>query len=329
MVVILMMVATVALIGLLIHWAAEYDPPKGWQTPRAGTTSHLSTDGDFVVYVVDVDTEVWVSWNEYRLYDINGKTIEKGKVMEIYELNINVTGTNVTFCDRDRDGQISSGDRFIIRSIENGGPAQAGQEFVVWNHVTEGTMFREILGAGGATEPQIPHLDWQLVSMDSGNISLDMEQSATSHALPFAHTEVSFLLDLNYTGSEERTLKLLFKKDGELLAEEEYEVNHNDSVGFQTTVEIEHIPVDKRARFAPLLYGTFSIDVVDTGTNESLLSTQLLLESWPEKSTPSPSFSSIFFLNITAVSCVSLASGLRFLRKSWPHPCNLTRKHKA
>jgi len=316
LVVVFMMVATVVLIGLLIHWAKEYDPPKGWQTPRAGMTTGSFGDGDHAANVIDVDTEWEVDLIEYRLYDVDGKRIMKGKLVDIYGLDLNASEADITFHDADEDWQLSSGDRFILRSTANGGVAEEGQEFVLRSPSTRDAIVRRQLetSSSGWYGPGIPHLDWQLKDMDQGNISLDLEQSATSHALPLAHTELTFLLDFNYTGSGERTLQLFFRQDGELITERTHTVYPNEDVSFEAKVDIEDVQLEKR--WGPVPYGLFEVEVVDGESGESLLSVELPLRSWPERSTPVSSFSlgpSIAI--IITVSMVCLVGVPRYLRR--------------
>ena len=314
LVTIFMTIATVLLIVLLAYWASMVEEEKGWQTPRAGVATSSNKDGDYVFPIIDIDTEVRISWVNYRLLDTQGKTVEKGTLIDIYELDMNVTRTNISFCDGDRDGQLSSGDYFIIRSSANGGLAGNGFTFRLIFTATDDTIVQKELSSNGGYTNRSPRLEWTVANIDQENISLDEDQSAVSHVVPIENTEVKFLLDFNYTGDETRDLIVVLKKDGDLLVEKEVSAGTNDSVSFSETVKVEDVVLVHENR--PANYGEFEILVVDTQTNESLLAVTLQLEAWPAMSRDAPSFSTTPLLALVAAACVLLASIRRTRRPS-------------
>ena len=56
----------------------------------------------------------------FTVYDLNAKDITNGhrKVSDVYEKPID-DDNNFSFSDRDHDGYLSSGDRFILKSVDH------------------------------------------------------------------------------------------------------------------------------------------------------------------------------------------------------------------
>jgi len=311
-----MTVATVVLIILLAYWASMVEEQKGGQTPRAGVATTLNKEGDHVFPIIDIDTEIEISRVDYRLLDAEGRTVEKGTLIDIYELDMNVTKANISFCDDDRDAQLSSGDHFIIRSSANGGPARDGFSFRLIFTATDDTIVQKTLEGSGSGERlyRSPRLEWTITDIDQENISLDEDQSAVSHVVPIENTKLQFLLEFNYTGDETRDLTVILKKDDDPLVEKGVSVGTNDPVSFSETVKVEDV-VDEN-RYGPADYGEFKIEVLDTQTNESLLTLTLQLDAWPAMRRDAPSFSTTPLLVLVAAACILCASIRRSRRPS-------------
>ncbi len=72
-----------------------------------------------------VEHELSLSVAKYELRDFQSQAVPgfKGYVRDIYGLQIEDEGVNISFEDNDRDGNISSGDTFFLKGIDQGGPA--------------------------------------------------------------------------------------------------------------------------------------------------------------------------------------------------------------
>lgn len=117
-------------------------PEEDWPTPKIKLRSSYQEDGFFIVNITDVDGSCSVVHGEFYLEDGNGTLIPGvcGHVTDIYGLNMFYKGYNFSFMDNDRDGEISAGDNFTIRSVEDGGPADVGMIFELRFSVTGKTM---------------------------------------------------------------------------------------------------------------------------------------------------------------------------------------------
>ena len=64
----------------------------------------------------------------FTLIDDYGSDVAggKGRVSDIYGLNFDDPTTHISFQDNDRDGKLSAGDVFLVKSIKNGGLAMGG-----------------------------------------------------------------------------------------------------------------------------------------------------------------------------------------------------------
>jgi len=103
------------------------------QTPTV-VAVYQPYDGNFSVHIEKVDpAPVNIIHVNYILLDDRGTAVpgEQGSLRDIYDLDIENENTNITFQDRDRDGKISAGDMFIIKSKENGGQATAGYSLLL------------------------------------------------------------------------------------------------------------------------------------------------------------------------------------------------------
>jgi len=138
--VILMVAITVVLAAVLYNWAMQFMNTDK-QTPRAGATTGAHTEG-YQLNIIDIDTEVAITSVEYYLKDSGGVAVpgEQGSVEDIYGLKIGDDGVSIAFDDADRDGQLSSGDTFFVKSLDNGGPAAGGFSLRIAFGVTGDTI---------------------------------------------------------------------------------------------------------------------------------------------------------------------------------------------
>ena len=158
--VILMVAITVVLAAVLYVWAASF-LEQGDTSPFAQFTSTKNSSGDYYVTVVKVSTKYDLEAFSYFLKDGTGTTSEFGEIaMQNLSGNVvgidasygdkcggdnqsacetdmstradaveNDSGSNyaVAFYDNDRDGKLSSGDKFTVRGSHGSGadgPAQ-------------------------------------------------------------------------------------------------------------------------------------------------------------------------------------------------------------
>ena len=158
--VILMVAITVVLAAVLYVWAASF-LEQGDPSPFAQFTSTKNSSGDYYVTVVKVSTKYDLEAFSYFLKDSTGTTSEFGEIA-MQNLSGNVVGVDasygdkcggsdepacetdmstradavendsgsnyaVAFYDNDRDGKLSSGDKFTVRGSHGSGadgPAQ-------------------------------------------------------------------------------------------------------------------------------------------------------------------------------------------------------------
>ena len=158
--VILMVAITVVLAAVLYVWAASF-LEQGEASPFGQFTSTVSSNGEYYVTVITVSTNHDLEAFNYFLKDASGSTNEFGEIA-MQNLSGNVvgidasygskcggddepaceddlttrseavdgdTGSNyaVAFYDNDRDGRLSSGDKFTVRGghgSQANGPAE-------------------------------------------------------------------------------------------------------------------------------------------------------------------------------------------------------------
>ncbi len=140
--VILMVAITVVLAAVLYNWAMQFMTTDK-QTPRAGATTAAHTEG-FQVSIIDIDKEIAITAVEYYLFDSSGQAVPgiQGSVEDIYGLQIGDTGVDISYDDSDRDGQLSSGDSFFVKTQENGGKATDGGSLRIAFDVTGDTIVK-------------------------------------------------------------------------------------------------------------------------------------------------------------------------------------------
>ncbi len=136
-------------------------------------------NGDCIYTILSVEPEsVPVFMMEYSLVDDQGTIVNEfqGSVADIYGLNFDDGHTNVTFRDYDLDGDISIGDAFLLRGVENGGVWMDGYTLQLHNltnsslervevSINEGTWM-----VASGTNDWI--LQWDTTTMENGFHSL-------------------------------------------------------------------------------------------------------------------------------------------------------------
>jgi len=118
-------------------------------TPHFETQCYNSTDGNYVVEVgvFSLGNSTGVRQSEYFLVFPNGTTSEFGRVSDIYGQDISLADTNITFCDEDFDGALSTGDIFIIKATRNGGNAVDGFSLTFKYSESDEVMSKAVLEA--------------------------------------------------------------------------------------------------------------------------------------------------------------------------------------
>ena len=314
-----MLTITIVLAGFLIHTLAMYDygSDKGWQTPRAGATTEPAAIG-YKFNIIDIDTEVTVEWFEYKLYDENGTLRERGKLSDVYELDMTITGANISFRDWDEDGQLSGGDEFFLRDINNGGPVKRGWSLKILFRVTDETVVEKTFSGPSrsrgyySTDPS--SIGWVMKTVDFENISDLESQHAASHVIPFVHSEMEFLLGFKYQGEAGREVQLLFKKEDTVISVENRTLQHNETLEFRAPHNVEEfVPPSSSPR--PEHYANFSVELRDRETGETLVNGSLALKALSGTSQKMPSFTSNPLLAVAAATFVVLTSTSQKFRK--------------
>ncbi len=269
-----MVMVTIVLASALVYILATTEVPKNvGQTPRAGATTSAHTLG-FQANIIDTDKEIYIGNCEYRLYDASGKLTHEGRLMDIYQLDLDATSANFSYLDVDQDGYLSSGDTVVVRSLQNGGLATIGGflQITVIVKVKDGSIvkvsFSPFTGGRGSGSPVSTQLPWLQLNHDQENITLEREQSAVDRTIPISGQEFHFLFSFNYTGQEERDAVLRLTKGGEVLHQRNYHLQENESFDFRGSYTMNKDPEYRGPEVLP--YGTFTIELVDNVTGEQL-----------------------------------------------------------
>ena len=120
----LIIVAVVVVVGLVLAsalymWVLQFlDTEK--ISIHVKLTCHYSKEDNFIVEVLEMNTEIAVTAVTFFLKNSSGGILESGTLTDIYQLDMDFFPSSITFRDQDKDGHLSEDDYFILRSVKNG-----------------------------------------------------------------------------------------------------------------------------------------------------------------------------------------------------------------
>ena len=286
----LAVVGSLVLASVIYNWALQFMDTDKYSPEDIACEleSSYSDEGFFIVEVSKTRTEYTVASLEFSLEAPSGMIMEKHWGANIYQADIGFGQTNMSFQDHDRDGSLSDGDFLLLRSVELGGPAEEGWCFRIKYPYYEFTIEKVVLSKSSPLKDYpMARPNWTLEYLDTGNLSFDTNQSVVNHASSFTASELVFNLDFRYLGDNATTIRQSLWKEGELFTEENLSVSsglaNNFSANYSTSMSDTDHGGGGPARF--------TLDLVDTSTNKSLLTVNVSVDVFWAGCTL-PSFSS-------------------------------------
>ena len=334
--ILIVFIVTIVILAALYTWALSFITAEK-TAPIITAECYLSTNGNYVIEVVDISPDAVAVYNNYYiLVDNTGRAVpgEQGDVREIYCLDLdfqrlegslhsNDQNFNISFIDLDADGRISSHDLFVIRSEENGGVARNGYQLVLKFYVTYEKMLTITLLGQGEWETSLPRTSMTTITHDSINLSLDNEISILDsyrYLANFGFPDNLFgyySQPFSYTGDSNRTIDITILQDGIPFYNDSEFVEYNASFYVNGNLSANDLS-DLREE----IIHNLSVRLSDSSTNQTLYHGFVQFEM-VALSTSSPSFSPPPPLQfITVVILLSMFSITR--RKNYFPP----RKHK-
>ncbi len=151
---------------------------RGSLSLRMATTIEPYGNNDFQRNIIEVSgDDPSVHHLDYILLDKNKTPVTgvRGKVKDIYGLDISVPGNDLAFNDNDRDGKVSGGDSFFMRSVENGGFAKEGYSIELLTNNVEKVEISFDDGAWVTVEgTESWSYKWNTKNVDNGNHTVRM-----------------------------------------------------------------------------------------------------------------------------------------------------------
>ncbi len=276
---------------------------------------HLSDEENYIVEVGKVSRRICeLSSYEYYLRDGNGNALESGDVLDILGLDPSFSPINITFIDRDLNGNINKGDYFILRSMKNGGIADDGMRFILdFSHSGE-TMSKITLGSDDNIVESFPSARWEVKQIDKGNISFDTNQAAIDRSQTEVETQLNLRIVFDHIGTDDRNISISAMVDGvpyhllsrNIMSFESVELNWVYNVSSDIFPSYE----DDYSRIL------LSLEILDSDTTRTLLLGETSIVT-VHSGQSTPSFSSSPLLISFAMATVFLTAIGRTMRK---HP---------
>ena len=312
---ILMLATTVVLIAVLYNWDPAIRRGGGKDFPTCSLACSYHEEGFFIIEVTNIDIDTAVNGVEFYLEDEDGEDLEMGEVEEVYGQDMFFFPHNLSFVDRETDFYVGSGDYFILRSSGNGGLAQSGQKFRLVHYVTGDTIGScRLTTTEGVVNTSLPRTQWNVTVQDEQNISLDESQPAASQFSSSAHfhpggSGLLFSLVFENVGDVSRDLTLVLREENTTLSEQHHETVPGESVSFS----FNHTgDVDDEDYF---FSKTYYLNVLDSETNETLLSGELCLVFCRYYPAITPSFSTTTTIQLITFSLVFCATVAKVRKK--------------
>ena len=118
------------------------------------------------------------------------------------------------------DGQISTGDYFLLSSITQGGPFERGMIFrLAFDFGGETVGTTELVMKSPTPQFPIPTTRWDVDFVDKDNIALDRDKSALSRFSVHTQLELNFSVAFHYTGERDTNLSVIYGQNNSEMAE--------------------------------------------------------------------------------------------------------------
>lgn len=253
--------------AVLYMWALSFIRSDK-MIPTFDSECYVTNDGDYLIEIIEMylDAVCTISCN-YIIVDDLGNAVpgEQGSVKSIYGLDLAFSDENVSFLDNDRDGRLSAGDQFLIRSVENGGVGVEGYDLLVKYDVSGDVMNRIRLTREKGKNIDATASKVETEFIDSGNITVYRIGSVIDRFHHLNYQELHYFLSFVYTGDEERNITVLVRTAEFIDAKETILVQNGtifNSSGVFSAIGDYYRPETQN----------FSIKIFDTHSNTTLYS---------------------------------------------------------
>lgn len=262
----------------LYTWALSF-VESDKQYPTINAISSQTDNGDFVIEITEVEPDAVCALHvDYRIEDDHGDPVPgvQGRVRSIYEVDLTFqipedwTGTldregNVSFVDKDVDGKICHGDVFVVKSVENGGVAKKGYQFILIFTVSHDVIGKVSFDDQWEWDEPSGHTELTTVTYDSENISVDNTSSVLDRFRYYIFETGFYTYYFNYLGNESRSITISHFHDDQLIVNNTMRVSADDIIYLtgNFTFEDEYSWEEFQER-------KIGIRISDTWTNETL-----------------------------------------------------------
>ena len=311
---VVIVVAVVVVVGLVLAsalymWVLQFlDYEK--ISVHAELTCHYSKEDNFIVEVLEMNTEIAVTGVNYFLKNSRGEILENGTLADIYQLDMDFFPSSITFRDHEKDGQLSEDDYFILRSVKKGGGIREGQELQLkdrWEKdKTMGSVRLATTPIGKSYSEYKP--EWNLTLHDEGNISFARQQSVASSNVSFHYRSIHFRARFSYIGDGERNLTVLFRDKNETLEEQPHQVASDENISFFTSYTHDTNDMWDYEKY-PI---SFFVEVVDRKLNQTLLLIEIPCEFLRISLSSSPSFTTTPTITLITITPLFFACAARY-----------------
>jgi len=262
----------------LYTWALSFIESDK-QNPTVTAISSQAENGDYVIEITEVEPDAVCAFHvNYIIEDDHGNALPgaQGTVRSIYEVDLtfqipkDYTGPrnhegNVSFVDNDVDGKISHGDIFVVRSVENGGIARKGYQFILIFTVSHDVIGKVTLNDQWEWDESSDHTELTTITYDSENISVDNTSSVLDRFRYYTFESGFYSYYFNYLGNDSRSLTISHFHDDVLIVNNTMRVSADDIIYLTGNFTFE----DNNS-WEEFQERKLGIRISDTWTNETL-----------------------------------------------------------
>jgi len=273
-VILVTMVIIVAALSMYV-WALSFVRSDVDLEDEFELDCRMTHEGDFLVYVTEDDGGAGAGTADIILKDEHGEVVFTGGVSYAYGRDPHFEQVKVTFIDEDHSGRVNTGDYFYLPSIENGGVAELGGEFMlIWEDQIMGNCTFTINPTDWTCE--ILWSTWNFKCIDE-NVTMDQSQSPSTHLfIPWDHIQI-FQLDFLWSNNDTVVANFLIED----IVFDSNIVHATENSSFHTSWEyrIDHYQYGKIiGDYEVPCELQYSIQIHSKDTNETILSTWLECE---------------------------------------------------
>ena len=140
---IVMAILWITILALVVDTVFfEEEEQSGYPVPKGRLSSSGSEQGWYLMWIEEQDRSCSISRTAYNITDREGVSVESGTVWDIFGLNPEFPGTNISFTDADEDRRMSAGDFFLVRGNGNNGTSGPGYTFTITYTFTDEVMMQ-------------------------------------------------------------------------------------------------------------------------------------------------------------------------------------------